>query len=252
MRSILLCEGPDDLWFAAYYLHKVAGWDDCIDPKASWPYYTVSPLNKRQKVECYDKGSDSIAIWSVGGKDRFNSAITTILEKFVGDYPEDPVNSVVVLRDKDTDDESQILLQLSKQFKGKVQLQNKTTSVYSDNIDGIDVNINITPVIIPFDDCGAIESVLMEAVRESGAEASIIVEEACKYINGLLEHHEVGHQYLRHEREGVKAKFAATIAATSPGHSTGQFQELVMSCPWETSACVKQHFDVIVDAVTSK
>lgn len=27
MRSVILCEGNDDLWFIAYFLNKVIGWD---------------------------------------------------------------------------------------------------------------------------------------------------------------------------------------------------------------------------------
>ena len=59
-----------------------------------------------------------------------------------------------------------------------------------------------------------------------------------------------GRIYLKHNREAVKAKYAAAIAATNPGHSTGLFQDLVLSCPWEDSEYVKRHFDVVLNAVT--
>lgn len=252
MRSILLCEGPDDLWFSAYYLNKVAGWDDCKPINKYWPYYQVSPLNKKQKVQYYCKDSDSVAIWCVAGKDSFAHAISTILEKFVSDFPASPVDSIVILRDRDSDGEQCILQNFASFFGNKVDLINKETSIYNDFFDGIEINVKITPVIIPFEDCGAIESLLMDSVREANTEGSIIVNEACKYIDSLLKHPDVGHLYLKHTREVVKAKYAATIAATNPGHSTSLFQDMVMSCPWETSASVKKHFDVIAKAITSE
>ena len=122
---------------------------------------------------------------------------------------------------------------------------------YSDSIDGEEIKINVTPVLIPFNDCGAIESLLMASIRDENTEGHIIVDEACTYIDGLVNNPRVGQLYLTHAREIIKAKFAATIAATNPGHSTGLFQDLVMSCPWENSEYVKTHFDVIVNAVTS-
>lgn len=252
MRSILLCEGSDDLWFSAYYLHKVAGWDDCTSVDKLWPNFKVSPLNKRQKVQYFSKNSDSVAIWCVSGKDSFGSAISTILDKFVRNYPNASVDSIVLLRDRDVDTDESILRSFSTNFADKVTLVNKESSTYTDCIDGCDVSIKITPVIIPFDDCGAIESILMNAIREANSEGSIIVEEACKYIDVLANHDGVGQVYLKHVREIVKAKYAATIAATNPGHSTALFQDLVLSCPWETSTSVKNHFDVVLKAVSSE
>lgn len=55
-----------------------------------------------------------------------------------------------------------------------------------------------------------------------------------------------------HERLILKAKYAATLAATNPSHSTALFQDMVMLCPWETSAFIKTHFDVMVKAISSE
>lgn len=29
MRSVIVCEGRDDLWFIGYYLYKVLHWEEC-------------------------------------------------------------------------------------------------------------------------------------------------------------------------------------------------------------------------------
>jgi len=251
MRSVLLCEGPDDLWFSAYYLHKVAQWNECKNIKKYWPYYRINPLNAKQHVKYFCKDSDSVAIWCVAGKDSFDHAISEILNKLLVDYPDKAMDSIVILRDRDEDSEASILEHFSEQFGGNIHLTNKCASTYSKEIDGINVSVNVTPVIIPFEDCGAIESILMEAVHEANTEGRIIVEQACKYIDYLTSHPNIGNIYLRHAREAVKAKYSATIAATNPSHSTALFMDLVLACPWETSPYVKTHFDVIVNSISS-
>lgn len=253
MKSIILCEGPDDLWFLAYYLNKTADWDNCNQSQIRrfWPNYTLSVSNKKQQVLYMFHENDSAAIWCVAGKDSFDAAIQTILNKFVDNYPSDPINSLVLLRDRDMDRDEAILSRFESSFENKISLQNKASTIYSRLVDGENVRIRVTPVIIPFDDCGAIESLLMASVRDHSREGQIVVDEACRYIDCLNGNPEIGQAYLRHEREIVKAKFAATIAATNPGHATGLFQDLVLSCPWERSEYVKKHFDVALKAIST-
>lgn len=188
----------------------------------------------------------------MGGKDAFSHAIEAIFSRIISNYPQNVIDSVVILRDRDTDQEKDILATLKNALHKELSLSNHSTSVYSDVIDGTQVSINITPVIIPFDDCGAIESLLLEAIREVNSEGALIADEACRYIDGLVKNPDIGRIYLKHEREAVKAKYAAAIAATNPGHSTGLFQDLVFSCPWEKSECVQRHFSVVLNAITGK
>lgn len=253
MKSIILCEGHDDLWFSAYYLNKVADWDECekSEREKIWSTYRIPETNKKQSVIYMRHDKDSCAIWSVSGKDCFIPAIETIINKFISNFPSDPVESIVILRDRDTDDESAVLSNYSNVFGNGLVLENKISETYSKSVDGETVNVKITPVIIPFDDCGAIESLLMESVRESGNEGKIIVEEACKYIDVLKDNPSIGQMYLRHAKDVIKAKYAATIAATNPSHSTGLFQDLMLLCPWEKTECVKRHFDVVLNAVST-
>ena len=103
MKSVVLCEGPDDLWFIAYYLYKCAGWDRCRQPKEMWRNYEIGLLNPKQQVEYLQKGNDGTAIWAVGGKDNFQRPISTLFDKFISNFPFDPIESIVIVRDRDND-----------------------------------------------------------------------------------------------------------------------------------------------------
>ena len=248
MKSIVLCEGRDDLWFIAYYLHKTAGWNTC---NPSWNNYNVAAQNCRQKVIYLEKGSDSVAVWCVGGKDSFNTVISTIFRKFITDFPFDPINSIVIVKDRDNDTTSEAILTIQRWLPQGVELNNKISTPWVTEIDGYDLDIKITPVVIPFTEDGAIETLLMRSIEEQDREGKLIVQAAHTYIDTLLASPDIGAKYLSHDRLVLKARYSAAIAATNPDHSTGLFRDMVMACPWEESAYVREHFDVIANAVSS-
>lgn len=182
MKSVILCEGKDDLWFIGYYLHKTRKWEITTKP-INWENYKVSPLNRKQEVNYLTNGEDSVAIWSVGGKDSFSHAVDILFEKFINAYPSDPINSIVIMRDRDNESISTILQNVKEwfaEFVGEIDIENKSTSIWSNEIDGIDVSVKITPLIIPFSEEGAIETILMNSISESSREGQVVVDEAKK------------------------------------------------------------------------
>lgn len=251
MKSVIVCEGPDDFWFLAYYLNKKANWDDCPDIKRIWSNYEIPQENKKQTVGYYSKGIDCVAIWNVNGKDSIPNALDVIFNKLIADYPFDPIESIVIVRDRDNDSELDILSSLQQLISCGIILKNRESSFRETTIDGYQVITRITPIIIPIEESGAIETVLLNSIKEKNLESSIVVEEACKYIQSLVDNPSVGVEYLHHEGEIVKAKYASAIAVTNPKHSTALFQEMVMCCPWETSQSVAKHFDPVLNAITT-
>jgi len=252
MNSIILCEGSDDLWFIAYYLNKTNGWDECKNHKKFFTSYEVVPLSKKQSVKYFSRNKDCVAIWSVSGKDSFRMAISTILNKYVALIPKAAPASIVLVRDKDDDEENDVLHYFEKCLFNKVELKNAIPCAYRDVVDEEDVAINITPLILPFDSAGAIETLLLNAIRDSGDEGAVIANEANMYIDRLLESHSVGEKYLNKARLILKARYSAAVAATNPDHSTELFEGMVYSCPWEQSEYVKKHFEVIINSITSE
>ena len=111
MKSVVLCEEPDDLWFIGYYLYKVGEWKQRNSP---WKNYTIPTLHNGQKVIFLEKGADTVAVWCVGGKDAFSETISVLLNKIIGTYPFDPVNSIVIMRDRDNESDDEILSQLQQ------------------------------------------------------------------------------------------------------------------------------------------
>lgn len=251
MKSVVLCEGRDDLWFISYYLHKTAKWNIVKPSKDVWKNYQLSTSSERQDIKYLTNGNDHVAIWSVCGKDSFEKPINEVL-RIISDFPFDPIDSIVIVRDRDNDEVDDVLCKMNLLFGENIVLNNKMTSILFRTIDDHDVSTNVTPVIIPFDEQGAIETILKTAIGEQGDEEACIVNSAEEYISALVASGRVGIKYLSSSRLILKAKYSAVIAATNPDHSTGLFQDMVMACPWEQSPYVKEHFDVVLHAVTAQ
>lgn len=254
MKSIILCEGPDDIWFIAYYLNKTDGWDRIQGTTIQryWKNYQVNPLDHHQQVEYLKRADDYVCIWCVGGKDRLAECLNICINKFVKEFPKDPLNAIIPVRDRDKDEIADVLSGFAAALPGNIVLKNKERTVFHVYCDGEDTVTSVIPLIIPFDREGAIETLLMKAVQESSEDGAVVVRSAEQYIDELVGQEGVRTHFLPHERLLVKAKYCAVVSVTNPNHSTGRFQDMVMSCPWETSPSVKKHFDVIRNAVTSK
>ena len=243
MRSLILCEGIDDILILGYFLHKTLGWR--FEPKAR--FSEKFDLPKDQHIELYLKDNDVVAIWAVGGKDSFQSAFRFI-STINCSHPEEGVNKVFIFKDRDTEDIDKCLIdlrdKLDKYDIGLSELRNGEENKYLYEIEDEMYSLDIIPIIIPFERVGALETVLLQGIEESGVEESYIVKCADEYIDEILASGRL-HNYLKHEREQLKARLSAVIAITNPDRSTGTFDKVLMSWEWENVPAVKRHFEAI-------
>ena len=103
-RSIILCEGFDEVYILGYYLFKTNGWKRIAKNKKFSEYYSLPKVNPRnQLIEIYEKMEDRLAIWSVGGKDSFSKAIQGIKEINLN-QPEYAINQIFIIQDRDSNE----------------------------------------------------------------------------------------------------------------------------------------------------
>lgn len=253
MRSVILCEGSDDRWFIAYYLNQTEQWDDDSDEQQIWSTYQIVPLNRTQKVLYLRKDRDGAAVWSVNGKNSFPNAIKTAVEQYIlKPPPKEALDSLILVRDRDTDSVPQILRQFEQSFPEAVTLENGVGTQYRTvGRSGQPTQTVITPIILPFDREGAIETLLMEEVRRRTPGGRVIVDAAESYVDSLAVSPQVQQEkYLTKDRQKLKAWFSAAGAVMNPEHSTDLFQQFILSRSWwEESSYVKKHFSIIARAI---
>ena len=120
-------------------------------------------------------------------------------------------------------------------------------TVISKEIDETDVSMSILPVVIPFDEQGAVETLLLQSIENKSNDGKYIADHAREYIDAAkLQVRE----YLLHDRLVTKAKLSAAVAITNPDHSTKLFGELMNGADWEKSPQIQKHFEEIVKLIS--
>ena len=246
MKSVILCEGKDDLWFISYFLNKTSSWIVDNNVKNTWKLYRISKMeDKNVQYICLENEDKYAAVFAVGGKDSFKDKIKKLFE-INEQFPDDMIENIVVVRDCDMDQQSDILKEMESWFPSEIELSNHKVSTYEMVIEEKERKIKFLPLIIPFNEEGALETVLLSAICEDGEEEARIVEKAKNYIDEVKNECK---KYLSHEREIIKAKFSATIAIINPDHSTALFKEVMLDHSWEENEEVKKHYELILSAI---
>ena len=219
-------------------------------------FSTYGRLDKKKGTDLIfmQKDDDLLVIEAVGGKDSFKKPANAYFNILPEQNPLHTADNVIIVTDRDNDNIEDRLAEIEKWINDNWEmkydsLQNNVKCDAFRKIDGVNVHIGILPIIIPFKEEGAIETILMNGIAELNEEDSYIVNEARKYIDSIRDSGKVT-TYLNKERLILKAKYSAMIAVKNPSHSTGAFSEMMMSCKWEDSEYIDEHFAVIADTIS--
>jgi len=249
MRSLILCEGHDEVYFLGYYLHKTSGWFYCENEELSENYDLPKSKARNQIIEVYKKENDLVAIWGVGGKDNFAKSFK-FLEMVNHRNPESGIEQVFIFLDRDDSEIEECLVALASKMRDcgipVRDLKNNKCNVTTFEIEEEFYQLNVIPVIIPFDEKGALETVLLNAIANEDEEGKFIVHSAKEYVGNFLNSGKQD-KYVPKKRLETKAEFSAAISITNPDRSTVAFNTLLMSHPWEEKEVIRRHFRVLID-----
>lgn len=80
MKSIIMMEGIDDIYFIGYYLYKKSDKEIKRINKESLQFlskmYSLSCLAKEEKISYYEYGDHKLALCAVGGKNKLLSSLS--------------------------------------------------------------------------------------------------------------------------------------------------------------------------------
>lgn len=245
MRTVIICEGQDDLWFLYYYLEKKCGWTVFENSdKNKWKNNKIPERTNRKIVYIKSIESDSVAAIVTGnGQSGIIDVINDIKTINSMAINECAITKIIIFRDCDDRLPDDVAAEMDGVFDNKVQLRNCMVSDYDTLVDGEKLSVRILPVVIPFDEEGAIETLLMKSISDKSAAGKYVVTHANEYISSAVEN--VKPEYLNKQREQTKARYSAALAVTNPRKSRDQFRELMMSTDWENSPSIDLHMKVV-------
>ena len=112
------------------------------------------------------------------------------------------------------------------------------------NVDDEEYEFNIIPIIIPFEESGSLETLLLNQISCRSEEDKIVVNKAKEYVNDIILNENITN-YLNKDRLKIKSIFSSTVAIINPDHSTREMDKLLMSFDWQNEYEIKNHFWII-------
>ena len=235
MKSIIICEGETDFALLQYFMITVNGWQDSGK-------YVFKPL-KESKSRDFIKGSNLLTIISSGGCTNIKEVFSAVIRYNQNAVSNDErYSKVVVITDNDEENsESKIIADLQAVITSENELKNNEWSslFFNDMTDNkASFSVELLLLIIPFEENGALETFLLNAVsKKDDYDAEII-----KKGNAFVENSDPESKYLKHRYLKTKAKFDVYFSIRTPTKQFAMRQDILKNVPWEQYESVCEAF----------
>ena len=243
MNILLLCEGETDAILISYFLSQKTGWHFIADRPGM--NLKVEP-KKCESANWYQKGKDYLLICGVGGCDK----IGTFFDKYIVgmqkmDYKNDKsFEKIFFIVDRDNRSE----LEIEKGIKEKITkmdikltaskwISNNYKSSY--DVEGV---FESYLLIIPENEEGAIENVVLQSISEKDYN-KVIVDESICFIDRIQSK---ATKYIGKKRMALKAKLGVVFAIMSPMKVFTFIDELLKQVDWNESEILQKTFEELI------
>ena len=251
MRSLIICEGVTDSYVLQSYLEKTENWK--FANKDDLPrYYEDLPdsIGENPKFITCKKGDDYVDICAVGSDTRIDEGFDFLYKTNLNN-PKFSIKQVFIVIDRDEreiEDRLKKIMSDARRFNIKIdKLQNDKSNEFTLAFGNKERQLNVVPMIIPFDDFGSLETLLLNSIGEKSDENECVVELAENYIDSytISFPNKKKRKYLLENGLIAKAKLSAAISLTHPDRTEVPFRNLVLSHNWEEYDSIKKHFKML-------
>lgn len=188
MNHIIICEGSTDYFLLQYYMREAYQWTD--DKKIQNGILRM----RGQKSRNLKKGSDILTIMASGGCSQIPNGLDTVLEKNYLSTPSltEAYNKIVIVTDRDevgtepqfTQTIEQVLRTRNVTYLAPLSNNTWVPCRMNNNI-GIQLDFSLLLLVIPFEENGAMETFLLNAIREKDIYDQKIIDECRRFVDGI-------------------------------------------------------------------
>lgn len=244
MTRIIMCEGETDLILISYYLEKVKGWVYTGTPKG----LTINFTKQENKAACNYQNSnkDELLICAVGGKDNFGNFFNEHLKKpIMRSNAGETEYRIALVTDRDDFSIEEIENSISEELAPIINnIENNAWQPNEVDADlGTKVNIEFLLVVIPKENHGALETVLMEALSKDDYDSNII-EKSKRFITDIQPNAD---RYIHENRLQLKAQLGVVFSIFNPEKTFSLFKERLVSVKWEKSEVLAKCFEKLIE-----
>lgn len=243
MMRIILCEGKTDAILLSYYLERTKEWHHNKNPKK---FKAKFSSNDNRAVYHYIKDDKELAICAVGGKDNFINFYKEYIEHYIIDSESTDLDyKIAIVIDRDDRDTKEIEEYLSKNLSPNISTiaDKKWCANVVHNRFGQEITISTLCVLIPKDQQGALENLLLDALSEEKYKENIIKKSKCFVESIVPEAKEI----ISTERLELKTKLGVSLAVLYPEKVFSLIDEQLKTIHWEKSKIINECFKHLVE-----
>lgn len=243
MRSVILCEGTTDFVLLQYYMRKVHGWEYKKNDNV-----LIKGYKARKCV--LKKDRSELNIIGCGGCSRIPEGLQFILDSNSLSAEDEAYDRIVIITDRDeveteSEFETIIATELGKQqIEWKDDISNdKWIDFHYENGQGDHCNAKILLLVIPFEDTGAMETFLLDAVGKADSYDAQIISDCNQFVDNV----DNQKKYLNKRRYITKAKFDVYFSVRTAAEQFVERQNILKNIPWENYAAIQESFEKLGD-----
>ena len=243
MKSLILCEGETDAILLSYYLQRTCGWSFV---KKSPPGVNIKADRVHgESANWYRRGGDHLLICAVGSKNRFQCFFDEKIAPPLKSSNEAVFSKIALIVDHDDETEAEILQRIQRELPLAARNAEHNVWVTHDYENGYHETqqLDFLLLIIPKNQEGALETLLLDAISEDPYDKNI-VDRSKVFVDGIAP--EAG-RYIGKRRLVSKAYLGVTWAIQSPQKVFQFIDDQLRDTPWEQSEILRETFEKLLE-----
>ena len=243
MNKLILCEGETDAILLSYYLGRTCGWRYVKNSPAGVKIQADKTCG--ESVNWYQRDGDYLLICAVGSKDRFHTFFDKKIAPPLKSSSAAVFSKIALVLDHDEDTEAEIVQRIREELAlvARNALHNVWTMHEYQNGYGETQQLEFLLLIIPKNQEGALETLLLDAISEDAYDQNI-VEKSKTFVDKIAPE---ASRYIGKRRLILKAYLRVTWAVQSPQKVFQFIDDQLRSVPWEKSKVIHQTFERILE-----
>lgn len=196
------------------------------------------------------KDRSELNIIGCGGCSRIPEGLQFILDSNSLSAEDEAYDRIVIITDRDeveteSEFETIIATELGKQqIEWKDDISNdKWIDFHYENGQGDHCNAKILLLVIPFEDTGAMETFLLDAVGKADSYDAQIISDCNQFVDNV----DNQKKYLNKRRYITKAKFDVYFSVRTAAEQFVERQNILKNIPWEDYAEIQSSFKKLDD-----
>lgn len=239
MRSVILCEGSTDFVLLQHFMRRTYQWEYKSNKQIN--------IDGQSARECtLQKDDNTVSIIGCGGCNRLIPCLNYELMLNSVSALGEAYDKIVIITDRDevlTEQEfsEQIEYQI-KVYNGKYSgliTNNEWMEFSFINGYGDELKTKLLMLVIPFEETGAMETFLLNAIAEQDEYDKYIINQCNAFVDNV----DNQRKYLNKRRYITKAKFDVYFSVRTSAEQFNERRNIIKNVAWEKYPLIQNSFD---------